>query len=443
MTKFDEIAIQRLVLDQDNPRLRRTLPQDELIAGFASSKKTRALAKHISKYGMSPLEAVAVVAIDKTRKFTVREGNRRVAAIKLLHDPSLAGTEADEKYYGNLAKLPDAILPERIFCAIMDDEAEVRRWIRLKHVSDQSGVGTLFWEPWQKANFDDGTGGAGKYRHAREAVNAAMEKEWIGEKEHEKLNLSTLSRIFDDEAARQELGFLVGPSGLTTQWPISDQEKVIKKIIVDTGRGGSQTSRTLRTTENMVAYAKAVKKTLKIKLDLGAPTHRIGSSAVVKQAVSPRPKTKMLPDDLKRKHVVPRTFKVPISEARALEICEEMRDLDVVDSPNAVALLFRVFLEFSVQHYVELHAIPKKDRDTLADVLRRVSEHLLASDAIKKGELTAVNKGLNDPNHFLSVTQLNMYVHNKLIHPTQRELNATWNGSEALFRALWADGGEV
>lgn len=438
MAKYDDIVIQRLVLDQDNPRLHRTLPQDELIANFAASKKTRALAKHISKFGMNPLEAIAVLPIEQTRRFTVREGNRRVAVLKLLNEPSLAGSEADEKYYAGLAKQADAIVPDRIFSAILGSDAEARQWIRLKHVADQSGVGTLFWEPWQKANFDDGTGSVGKYRHAREVVNAAMEKGWIGDKEHAKMNLSTLSRVFDDESARAALGFSAGPDGLTTRWQVGDQERVLKRVIADTSRGGSETSRTLRTTDDLVAYAKKVTKALKLKVDPTGPIHRVGSSAVLRKTSAARLKVKILPDDLKRKHVVPKTFKVAIDEVRASEICQEMRDLDVVEAPNAVALLFRIFLEFSVYRYADVHSIPKKPRDTLADMLRKVSEHLIAAGSIKKSELTAVNKGLNDPNHFLSVTQLNMYVHNKHIHPNQRELNSAWNGSDTLFRALWA-----
>lgn len=81
MSKYLDIPINRLVLDQSNPRLRVELPQDELLATFAASPKTRALAKHIVKYGMNPLEAIAVLSIENTRKYTVREGNRRIAAL--------------------------------------------------------------------------------------------------------------------------------------------------------------------------------------------------------------------------------------------------------------------------------------------------------------------------------------------------------------------------
>lgn len=354
-----------------------------------------------------------------------------------MNDPSLAGSDAGEKFFSALAKPEDAIVPEEALAAVLDSDTDARRWIRLKHVSDQNGVGTLFWEPWQKANFDDGTGSVGKYKHAREVVTAALAKEWIGDAEHTKLNLSTLSRVFDDEKARTELGFVADGNGLATKWPVRDQEKVLKRVIADTSRGGKETSRTLRTTDDLVAYAKKVVKSLKLKVPASGPSHRVGSSAALSKAASPKPKVKALPDDLKRKYVVPSNFKISIDGARAAEICDELRGLNVLDSPNAAAVLFRIFLEFSVMRYADLHKIEKKDKDHLADMLRKVSAHLLSNGKIKKAELTAVNKGLSDPNHFLSVTQLNMYVHNKHIHPNQRELNSAWNGSDALLRALW------
>lgn len=437
MSKYLDIPINRLVLDQSNPRLRVELPQDELLAMFAASPKTRTLAKHIVKYGMNPLEAVAVLPIENTRKYTVREGNRRVAALKLLNDPSLAGSDSGEKFFKGLVKGEDAIVPGEALAAVLDSDTDARRWIRLKHVADQNGVGTLFWEPWQKANFDDGTGNVGKYKHAREVVNAALEKGWIGESDHAKLNLSTLSRVFDDEKARTELGFIADGSGLATKWPVRDQEKVLKRVIADTSRGGKETSRTLRTTDNLVSYAQKVVKSLKLKISSAGPSHRVGSSAALSKASAPKSRVKKIPDELTRKIIVPSNFKISIDGPRAAEICDELRGLSVIASPNAVALLFRIFLEFSVERYAELHKIEKKEKDRLRDMLKKCSEHLLAKGKIKKAELTAVNKGLSDSNHFLSVTQLNMYVHNKHIHPNQRELNSAWNGSDALIRALW------
>ena len=124
MSKYLDIPINRLVLDQSNPRLRVELPQDELLAMFAASPKTRTLAKHIVKYGMNPLEAVAVLPIENTRKYTVREGNRRVAALKLLNDPSLAGSDSGEKFFKGLVKGEDAIVPGEALAAVLDSDTD-------------------------------------------------------------------------------------------------------------------------------------------------------------------------------------------------------------------------------------------------------------------------------------------------------------------------------
>ena len=439
MAEHKMVSIRRLLLDEWNPRLRRRLAQDEAIAHFASQKTTRQLAKHIAANGINPLESIAIFpTVPPSRKYVVREGNRRLAAIKLLHEPSLAASATDQQFYQKLISKPHALIPDEISCVLFEDESEVRRWIGLKHVSDASGASTLIWEPWQKANFDGNSGTGAKYRHAIELSNVAIDKGWINDADHEKINLSTLSRLFEDDSARSELGFQVTPSGLATSMQMDEQAKLVKKLFLDTGRGGTETSRTLQKSSDMVKYAKKVRASLGIKAGTG-PLRPIGNSKASAEGAKPASRSRPLPDALDRQKMVPRGFKLAIASVRAQEVFEELRTLSVVDYPNACAVLFRIFLEFSIQHYVENEQLRIPAKATLADKVRIATEHLLKEGRVKKAEIAMVNKGLNTPNHFLSISQLNQYVHNPYMHPAQRELNATWNGSEGLLRALWTD----
>jgi hypothetical protein len=442
--EFKTVSVQRLVLDENNPRFRRPMAQDEAIAEFAKSAKTRKLAKHISEHGLNPFDPIAVMAMPGTQRFIVREGNRRTAALKLMLNPDLASEPADSKFYAATAGRPDAVVPRSVNLVVIDDEKEMRRWIRLKHVADQSGVATLLWQPWEKANFDDGTGPAPKYKNARDLVNAAIENEWIDGGEHDRLNLSTLSRILDDTEARGVIGFSVDANGLHTHLGVDEQAALAKKLIAETGKGGKESSRTLRETKDLVRYAKQVARELKLKVDPKAGATRLGSAPVQAKATKKTPtRTKALPDDIARKHVVPRGFEANVTQARAADILKELRRyIDVHETPNAAAVLFRLFLEFSVHHYAETPANqipPKGPKDDLNTVLVRVKEHLVQAGRIKKGQLAVINKAISTPDHFLSVAQLNQYVHNPLVHPNPREINSAWNGCSAFLTALWAD----
>lgn len=445
MAEMKMVPVRRLMLDENNPRFRRPMAQDEAIAEFAKSPKTRKLAKHIVLHGLNPFDPIAVMKDSASRKFIVREGNRRTAALKLLDNPDLAPHPAEVKHYANLAASKDAVIPQNVQVVVIDDDKEMRRWIRLKHAPDQSGISTLFWQPWEKANFDDGTGLGAKYRYARELVNAALEHQWIDEQLHDKLNLSTLSRVLDDEEARSVIGFSVDGNGLHTSLDVDAQAKLAKRLVEDTGRGGTESSRTLRKTEDLVRYTKHLAKDLSLAVDADNVGTRVGSkltSAKKKATKTWSGRTKASPDDVTRKHVVTKTFHASVAVARAREILTELREIDVQRAPNAASVLFRIFLEFSVMHYAEDtgNGIKQKgQKDDLNKMIVRVRDDLLAKGRIKKGQVAVINKSISTPDHFLSAAQINQWVHNPLVHPNPREVNAAWNGVSDFLAALWGD----
>src|SRR5690242_10578769 len=89
---FEEIPIEHLMLDDENPRFATPTPQSDLFARFAANLKTQRLAAHIVANGLDPLKSLGVTK-EAPDRFIVREGNRRTAALRLLHDPQLAGLE--------------------------------------------------------------------------------------------------------------------------------------------------------------------------------------------------------------------------------------------------------------------------------------------------------------------------------------------------------------
>jgi hypothetical protein len=128
--------------------------------------------------------------------------------------------------------------------------------------------------------------------------------------------------------------------------------------------------------------------------------------------------------------------------ARAREILKELREIDVQRAPNAASVLFRIFLEFSVMHYAEdtRNGIKQKgQKDDLNKMIVRVRDDLLARGRIKKGQVAVINKSISTPDHFLSAAQINQWVHNPLVHPNPREVNAAWNGVSDFLAALWGD----
>jgi hypothetical protein len=63
------------------------------------------LASSIAKLGLFPNERLVVISSGKG--FTVLEGNRRLASIKLLLNPELAPTSPQVKYFRKLSEKTD------------------------------------------------------------------------------------------------------------------------------------------------------------------------------------------------------------------------------------------------------------------------------------------------------------------------------------------------
>lgn len=444
MGKPEQVAVSRLVLHEENPRFRTPMAQDEAIGYFSKDTKTRKLAKDITQRGLNPLKLIGVNRVsEESNKLLVREGNRRAAALKLLLDPSKAADPRSEAYFAKLAREAQVPVPQKAWVSIVPDESDLRHWIRLEHVPTGDGVSTLHWDTWETENFDGGS--SGKHRYARELVQAGMTHGWLPEDTPERAILSTLNRVLEDVKGREVLGFQVDSNGLHTVLAVSDQEKLISRLVNDTGKGGTQTSRTLLKSGQIESYARGLVKDLGLKVDPKGGLTRFGSpppNKPVGGVGGGEVRKKPIPNDRNRKHVVPRAYSAPITNARANEVLTELKVLDVHKTPNACAVLLRMLIEFSFFHYAELNGIDtsggENQKRKLKFVISDVVKHLVANGKVKKGEVAVINKSLSQDDHFLSVAQLNQFVHNPDVHAKPTEINCDWTGVAAVIKALWA-----
>ena len=89
-----EVEVDRIFLDQENPRHKPYKTQAEVIDYLCNHESILSLARDIAKYGLNPIEQFALLDDDESDEdnpaYIVAEGNRRICALKLLHDPDLA-----------------------------------------------------------------------------------------------------------------------------------------------------------------------------------------------------------------------------------------------------------------------------------------------------------------------------------------------------------------
>ncbi|OYY95292.1 MAG: hypothetical protein B7Y41_01940 [Hydrogenophilales bacterium 28-61-23] len=140
------IASDLLDFDPENPRFPRTVnegPIDKLIERMAREERIIELMESIGQQGYFPGEPL--VAVKNGERYIVAEGNRRLAAIKLLNGqlpipPRLKSLQD--------AKEQAKEHPSSIPCLVFDEHAEVLHYLGYRHIT-----GVKAWKPLAKARY--------------------------------------------------------------------------------------------------------------------------------------------------------------------------------------------------------------------------------------------------------------------------------------------------
>jgi hypothetical protein len=160
-----------------------------------------------------------------------------------------------------------------------------------------------------------------------------------------------------------------------------------------------------------------------------------------KLPTAPKPKPK--PKLTTRKVLIPKDCHLNVKNPKIAEIFKELRSLQLEDYPHAVSVLFRVFLEQSVDDYLTRSGIAltvmtkggAKDR-SLQDKVKEAANDIIAKGTPKKN-LDGIFKAINHAENPLHVQTLNNYVHNRFFSPTERELRVAWDNAQPFFEKLW------
>jgi hypothetical protein len=147
--KLAKISIAELLLDDQNPRLPKPLRgKDEvaIIEYMLTEAATLELMLAIGQNGFFSGEPLLVVKEDD--KYRVVEGNRRLTALKLLKDPSIAPVQKRR-----VAQIMDSVTykgdkVDQVPCQVFKDAAPIHKYLGYRHIT-----GVQSWDLTQKASF--------------------------------------------------------------------------------------------------------------------------------------------------------------------------------------------------------------------------------------------------------------------------------------------------
>ena len=219
------IDVERVFLDQDNPRHERFVDQEAAIEFLCNDEKILQLARDIVKYGLNPVELFALIP-DGHNTFLAAEGNRRLCALKLLNDPDLAPPSI-RKEIENAAEDWQPI--KQLFAIVFASRDEVRLWLDRIHAGFNDGRGRRQWNAEQKAR----NSGYSKNDRAQAILDIAQHRGYISE-EKRKGRLSTVQRYLGNPHLRNALGVdFTDRDEPTTDLSEEDFSVVLNKFIDD------------------------------------------------------------------------------------------------------------------------------------------------------------------------------------------------------------------
>jgi hypothetical protein len=161
-------------------------------------------------------------------------------------------------------------------------------------------------------------------------------------------------------------------------------------------------------------------------------------------AKSAPPSKKTAPSPKERKHLIPKSCVLEIDNPKVEAIYRELQKLDVTKFKNAVAVTFRVFIELSLDCYIEANGLDKnpasgKGFKPLKEKVSDVTDHLINIKGADKNICTGINTAVRNKNDLLGLTTWHAYVHNPHYSPTPQNLLITWDNVQKFAEILWSN----
>jgi len=450
--KEQKIAIKDLSLWDENARFPDEYfnkTETELIEYFLSSEKIykiKSFAKAVvDDFDLPQLERIVV--FDNDERLIVLEGNRRLTVYKLLNNPELTIDSKIKKFFRSLNSEISIDESYKLDCLITENLEQGLRYIDRKHEKGNNEVG---WGDAERAHHRDRRGRAKKNDLLKIGINKIVREldlpEEIIESVLGKGYVTTFYRLLTSRQACNVFGFKLDDKGNLTVED-KDFEGKLKVIILNVLKkenfnGDKLDSRSLNKSEQIEAYLKSIKKEdiKKVKEEIKKSSQE---TLWGEKITTIRTGTKKsFPKSSTRKYLIPRTCIFQITETKINNIYKELReDLIIDDSknavPNAVGVLFRVFLEISIDFFLEREGENPKPDTKLSGKITKATELLESKGIATPKQLKNIRKVATDKNNLLSIRYFHDYVHSYKAQPTSSDLKLKWDNLEEFFEILW------
>jgi hypothetical protein len=432
MAGMKAISPADLLIDTENPRLPQpNVGQREAMRELAKElqHKLLALAQDILQHGLSPGEMPFVLPLaDNPQNYVVLEGNRRLVALKALENPDLFNGAVDSVVLAELRKLSKQYQEspvERVQCMVVKNREDARHWIELKHTGENAGAGVVRWGSDEVARFK---ARGGVIELHSQVLNYLQDRGCLTTEQRRQVKATSLKRLVDTPEVRAKIGIDLRNGEMV---PLGNEKAVTKALqyVVE----HLPAVKEIYTKDDRIAWAHNLPAEVVVKP--GAGQH--GDKGKAKKKAQPKKPAKS--STKPRETLIPDDCTLAVTDPRSRDIEGELRSLRLDDHPNAIAVLFRVFIELSVDVYGKAKKLPAGVQVKLRIKMQQVVDDLLKRQKLTQQQASPVRKALQK-NSFLapSLDLMNDYVHNENVFPAPGDLRAHWSSLQPFMVAIWS-----
>jgi len=465
MSSRKKIAVNSVLLDSENARHGEKQSQREIYEWMTSgsvAQKVYKLATDISAKGLNPFDNLGVMPSKEMDKepWIVVEGNRRLAALKLINNPRLCPDLKLRKQYEQLRKKAIVEIPKRIEFAVFKDFLEAAYWIQLRHGGEHNGVGVASWGTKEYESFLGRIGARGTNRPATNLLSYALAKGLITLAQYEQIPTTTLSRLLSTQDVRKELGLHVSKGEV---FRIADEDyfdRAIATVLVELASGETTVTK-LKSQGQRKDFAKGIKSAggwgdyderrptpisaaprdtsdYEADTDVAEPSETNGAPAKASRPAKARSGSRERLFSVKG-----HGLDVPDSETKVHDILRELATLTHTGNkgtPISVSFLLRALLELSSDNYLKNNpsAIRKLEHNTpLRDKVKCSARHMQANGKLSQDHLDVVLRHCAEDGGMLTISTLQKYLHSTAHFPSGETLNSMWSELKHYIIECW------
>ncbi|ADE14164.1 hypothetical protein Nhal_0991 [Nitrosococcus halophilus Nc 4] len=475
-TKSAQVKVGSLLLDPKNTRIpsdRRSDNQRQLLQELLAHENVKSLASSIAKLGLFANERLVVVS--NGPRFTVLEGNRRLAAIKLLLKPELAPTDTQVNYFRKLSSETDLSELERIDVAIVPDRLSAVPIIAALHTGDAKRK----WSSLQQARF--------YYELVEEGLTPLEISERIGvslaqvrnflrsEKLHRialsldldaeirqkiedpRFPLTTLERFIESQVGRKFLGIELNDEKGFRGIVHPDRFKAVLSQVVSDVATTKGMTRKINDESGFKGYIKEVEEKLPKTNKRGSfdPDEFLGrkDDFIVPDAGTKRSAAQRKYSPKPSPSVVPRGFVCRSRNSKISTLFKEIKSFKIIEQRNSTGVMLRVLIDIALWEYIKKEGHAKavcnhfdkngKQRTRNPDWTPRLRD--MISYAVDKrifpgmtadGYKSVRSLASRDTLYFITIDGFNEFTHNPYVTPTEGDLRVLWQRAEPMLEII-------